>query len=166
MSKLNPKLVTRLVAAAVMASAASMASAGATTGDLVVGATLTAGCEVQAGSIGFGNIIALASSGDKTADSGSTFKVACTSGVTPTIATSTTRSMTDGTGFLPFQLSLSAGAAADDFPSTTPGNLTLTQDGTLQTITIYAKVLSANFTGANALIAGTYTQTVVVDVAY
>jgi spore coat protein U-like protein len=166
MLKLNSK-VAQVAAAAVMASAATVATAGATTGNLTVGATLTAGCTVQAGTIAFGNIIALAATGNVTADSGTTFKVACSNGAVPTIATTTTREMSDGaSAVLPFQLSMTAGAAADDFPSSSPASLSLVQDGTLKTVTIYAKVLASDFTGANAKPVGAYTQTVVVDVAY
>lgn len=167
MSKLNSKVMVRVVATAVMATASAVAGAGTAAGNLNVGATLTAGCEVQAGAIAFGSIVALASSGDKTADSGTTFKVACSAGVTPTIASSTPRTMSDGaTGSLPFQLSMTPGAGTDDFPTSTPGALTLTKDGTLQTVMVYAKVLSTSYTGANALSAGNYAQTLVVDVAY
>jgi hypothetical protein len=152
-----------------MVSATGVAVAGTTSGNLVVSATLTSGCEVQAGSIAFGSIVTLASVGDKTADSGTTFKVACSSDVTPTIASTTVRSMSDGAGtphLLPFNLSLTPGAAADDLATTTPVALTITQDGTMQTVPLYGKVLAANFTGANALPAGSYTNTMIVDVAY
>jgi spore coat protein U-like protein len=165
MSKLNSTVMARVVAAALLASAASAASAATVQGNVTVGATLTAGCQVQGGAISFGSFLALTSAGDKNADTGTSFKIACTSGVTPTISSATTREMTDGTGNLPFQLSLTAGAAADDFP-TTPGAFTFTSDGTLQTVAIYAKVLNTNFTGANALPAGVYSKTVVVDVDY
>jgi spore coat protein U-like protein len=165
MSKFNLNVLARLAAAATMASAVSAASATNVQGNVTVNATLTAGCEVQGGAIAFGSFLALASAGDKIADTGTTFKIACTSGVTPTISSATTREMTDGTGILPFQLSLSAGAAADDFP-TTPGAFTFTSDGTLRTVAIYGKVLAANFTGVKALPAGGYSKLVVVDVDY
>jgi hypothetical protein len=169
MFKFNSKALAVALAAAGMVSATGVATAASTSGNLTVSATLASGCEVQAGVIGFGSIVALASSGDKTADSGNTFKVACSNDVTPTIASTTTRSMTDGAGtphFLPFNLSMTAGAAADDMASTTPAALTITQDGTLQTVTLYAKVLASNFSGANALPSGIYSNIMVVDVAY
>lgn len=167
MSKLNSKASARVAAAVVMASSAAVATAQTASNNLTVGATLTAGCAVEAGSIAFGNIVALITTGNVTANSGTSFKVACTSGVTPTIATTTSRVMSDGaTGNLPFKLSLTAGAATDDFPSTTPGALSITQNGAMQAVTIYAKVLASDFTGANVLPVGAYAKTVVVDVAY
>jgi hypothetical protein len=166
MFKFNSKALAVALAAAGMVSATGVAMAANAPGNVVVSATLTSGCEVVDGAIGFGSLVALASTGDKTADSGVTFKVACSSDVTPTIASTTTRSMTDGAGtphLLPFNLSLTPGAAADDLASTTPAALTITQDGTLQTVTLYAKILASNFA---ALPAGIYSNTMVVDVAY
>ncbi|MDB5907542.1 MAG: hypothetical protein JWP34_1656 [Massilia sp.] len=168
MFKLNLKLAAALVAAG-MVSAAGLASAATATGNLVVSATLASGCEVQAGAISFGNITTLASTGDKVADSGTSFKVACSSDVVPTIASTTPRSMKDGAAtphLLPFNLSLTPGAAADDLPTSSPGTLAITQDGTLQTVTLHAKVLASNFSGANALPAGSYSNTMLVDVSY
>jgi hypothetical protein len=163
MSQHKVKLVTRVAAAAIIASAASTAMAGATTGDLVVGATLIAGCEVQAGSIAFGNIVALASTADKVADSGSTFRVACSNGASPTISTGSERIMKFGLNSLPFTLGLSAlGADTDTFPATATA-LVMTQNGAMQDVTIHAKVLASDF---SALPIGAYTKTVVVDVAY
>jgi hypothetical protein len=152
-----------------MVSATGVAMAATAHGNLVVSATLASGCEVQAGTISFGSIVTLASSGNQIADSGTTFKVACSSDVSPTIASTTTRSMTDGAptpSLLPFNLSMTAGAASNDLASTTPAALSITQNGALQTVTLYAKVLASNFTGVNALPAGVYSNTMVVDVAY
>ena len=169
MFKLNLKLAAALVAAG-MVSATGLASAATTaTGNLVVSATLASGCEVQDGAINFGTIITLLSSADKVANSGTSFKVACSSDVVPTIASTTARSMKDGAAtpnLLPFNLSLTLGAAADDLPSSAPGPLPITKDGTLQTVTLYAKVLASNFSGANALPAGSYSNTMLVDVSY
>lgn len=170
MSKIQKKMLVRvLLAALASASGVAMATPTTTSGNLTVGAVLQSGCEVQSGAISFGSIVTLASTPDATADSGTTFKVACSSDLSPTIASTTTRKMSDGAAtphLLPFNLSLTASAAADDFPSATPGALTTTKDGTLQTLTIYGKVLNTDFTGANALPAGTYTTTLVMDVAY
>jgi hypothetical protein len=164
------KILVGALVAAGMASMAGMAMAATASGNLVVSATLTSGCEVQAGAIAFGSFTNLASAGDKNADSGATFKVACSSDVVPTIGSDTAHSMSDGGGtpkLLPFNLSLTAGAAADDLPaSSVPVALSITKDGTLQTVTLYAKVLATNFTGVNALPANTYSRTVIVDVGY
>jgi spore coat protein U-like protein len=168
MFKLNSKVSAGIAAVVVMTSSAGVATAATASGNMAVGATLTTGCAVDAGAaIAFGNIVALISTGDVLADTGTTFKVACTTGVTPTISTITTRAMVDGSAnTLPFNLSLTAGAVADDFPSGTPGTLTLTQNGAMQTITIYGRVAVANFTGANVKPLGGYSKTVVVDVTY
>jgi spore coat protein U-like protein len=165
------KALAVALAAAGLISATGVAVAATTPGNLSMSATLVAGCEVSTGAaIDFGNIIALASTGDKTADSGATFKVACSSGVSPTISSGTTRSMTNGGApakLLPFYLSMTAGAATDDLPTSgTSQALTLTQDGTPQTLTIYGRVLSTSYTGANVLPLGSYTNTMVVNVAY
>jgi hypothetical protein len=169
MFKFNSKVLAAALVAAGMVSVTGVATATTAQGNLVVSATLASGCEVQAGAINFGSITTLASTGDKTADSGTTFKVACSSDVSPTIASTTTRSMTDGAGtphLLPFNLSLTEGAASNDLATTTPDALSITKNGTKQTVTLYAKVLASNFSGANALPAGIYSNTMVVDVAY
>jgi spore coat protein U-like protein len=168
MFKFNSKALAVALAAAGMVSATGGAMAATTPGDLVVSATLAAGCEVSTGgAINFGSITALSSTGDKTADSGTTFQVACTSGVSPTISSATTRSMSDGAGtphLLPFNLSLTAGAATGELPTSgTTQALTFTQDGTLQPVTIYSRVLASNFA---ALPAGSYTATMIMNVAY
>lgn len=166
MFKFKSKVVSGVVVAFVLAVSASSAAAAVASNDLVVSATLTSGCEVDAGAIDFGSFSNLASTGDKLADSGVTFLVACSSDVTPTISSTTVRNMANGANLLPFNLSLTAGAAADDLPTVTPGALTITQDGTLQVVTLYAKVLASNFSGANALPEGAYTRTLTVDVTY
>jgi spore coat protein U-like protein len=171
MLKFNSKVLAVALAAAGMVSATGGAMAATTSGNLVVSATLAAGCEVSTGgAISFGSIVALASTADKTADSGTTFQVACSSGVSPTISSATARSMTNGGAtpkLLPFNLSMTAGAAADDLPvSGTTQALSFTKDGTLQTVTVYGRVVASNFSGTNVLPLGSYTNTMVMDVAY
>jgi spore coat protein U-like protein len=169
MSNFNSKLLAVALTAAAMVSATGGAIAATTSGTVDVSATLAAGCEVSAGgTISFGSIVALASTGNQAANSGSTFKVACSKDVAPTIATSTTRSMADtgtGTHLLPFKLSLT-NTGTDDLGSATPTALTITQDGTPQTVTLYATILASDFSGANALPLGAYTKTMTIDVAY
>jgi spore coat protein U-like protein len=162
MSQPKAKLLTRLVAIAVLASASAAASAGDTTGSLTVNAILTAACEVSAGIIDFGTVTALASSADKAVIS-SGFTVACSTGLTPSISSVTPRAMSDGaSASLPFNLSLTAGAAASDFPAT-PTVLAMTSDGTAKTIPVHALISKAVF---GALPGGTYTTSVTVDVSY
>ncbi len=136
------------------------------TGDVLVSATLSAGCEVSAPSaaINFGTFAALTSTGDKSANSGSTFQVACSSSATPTIYSATARSMTSGGNSLPFNLCLSSCTGSNDLAAASAGDaLTITQDGTLQTVTLYGRVLATNFAG---LPTGAYSQTATVAVVY
>ena len=154
-----------------MASVAGLAAAGTVSGNVNVSATLNSACEVSAsgGAISFGGITNLLSAGDKTANSGSTFQVACSSDMSPTIYSTTARVMDDGaTGVLPFNLSLTSGAASNDLPTAQVDGvaLSITKDGTLKTVTLYAKVLASNFTGANAQPGGAYSKVVTVSVDY
>jgi spore coat protein U-like protein len=170
MFKFNSKALAAGLAAAGMVSAIGVAVAATTPGDLTMSAALVAGCEVSTGgAIDFGNITALASTADTTADSGITFQVACSSGVSPTISSATTRSMKEDAGahLLPFNLSMTPGAAANDLPTSgTTRALSFTQDGTLQTVTIYGRVVAANYSGTNVLPLGSYRNTMVMNVAY
>lgn len=136
------------------------------TGDVIVSATLSNACEVSAPSaaIDFGTFAALSSTGDKSANSGSTFQVACSTSATPTIYSASTRSMTSGASSLPFNLCLASCTGSNDLATTSAGDpLTITQDGTLQTVTLYGRTLATNFAG---LPAGAYSQTVTVAVVY
>jgi spore coat protein U-like protein len=162
----SKSLVRALVVAGLVSTAGVAMAAGSTSSTVTVDATLVSACEVSpTAAIHFGDITTLASSGDKTANSGSTFQVACSSDVAPLISTTASRIMLFGAVPLPFNLSLTSGAAADDFPPTATG-LSMTKDGTLKTVTLYGKVLAANFTGANAKIAGAYTVDLTVALAY
>ena len=140
-------------------------AAATASGTLTVDATLTAACEVSPSSaIDFGSFNALASTGNVDADSGSTFQVACTTGLAPKIYASASRSMSNGTDSLAFNLSRTAGGA-DDLASTSLGAqaITITQDGTMQDVTLHGRVLASNFA---SLSPGAYTGTVTVSVDY
>lgn len=161
----NRKIAT-LSLALVAILGSGLAVAAEDTSTLTVSATLTTACEVSAASaISFVDFAALASTGNQTANSGSTFQVACSADATPTIYASGTRSMTNGVDNLAFNLSLTAGAAANDLPSTlgTAAALTVTQDGSLHDVALYAKTDAANF---KALSSGNYTTDVTVAVVY
>ncbi|MDO8776033.1 MAG: spore coat protein U domain-containing protein [Burkholderiaceae bacterium] len=167
MLNINSKALLRglLVAGLVSGAGAAMA-VGSVSSTVTVDATLVSACEVSpTAAIHFGNITNISSAGDKLADSGSSFQVACSSDVAPLISTTAVRTMLFGAVPLPFNLSLTAGAAADDFPPTATG-LVMTKNGVLQTVTLYGRVLAANFTGENAKITGAYTVNLTVDVAY
>ena len=156
-----------LVAVAIASMVLSgVAAAGTVNSTVTVDATLVSACSVSpTAAIHFGNITSLLAAGDKTGDSGSTFQVACSSDVSPLISNADTHTMLFGAIPLPFNLSLVAGAAANDFPPTATG-LVMTKDGTLQTVTLDGKVLASNFTGTNAKAAGAYTVNLVVAVDY
>lgn len=160
------KNTVSLLALALAAAFAGAASAAEDTSTLSVSAELTTACEVSAASsIDFGSFAALLSTGDKTANSGSTFQVACSNSATPTIYVSGTREMANGANVLPFNLSLTAGAAADDLSSDSGAAdaLTVTQDGALHDVVIYGKVAATDF---QALPSGSYTTDVTVHVVY
>ena len=153
-----------LAMAAALASTASVAAEANST--MTVSAELTTACEVSAASsIDFGAFAALLSTGDKTADSGSTLPVACSNSATPTIYASGTRTMVNGANSLPFNLSLSSGAAADDLGTDagTADTFTWTPDGALHDVVIYGMVAATDF---QALPSGSYTTDVTVHVVY
>jgi spore coat protein U-like protein len=160
-------LASTLALGAAAMSGSSMAATSSST--VTVAATLVDGCEVTpTASISFGNIVTLLSTVSATANSGTTFKVACSNGATPLIYTLDPHVMVDvatGLESVPFNLSLTSGAPTDTI-STTPTSFTLTQNGELQTVTLYAKVLAANFTGANARTSGAYTVNLIMSVDY
>lgn len=166
MLKFNSKALVRVLMVAGLVSGTGVAVAGTANSTVTVDATLVSACEVStAAAIHFPEITSLSSAGDVTANSGTSFQVACSSDVSPLISTTATRTMLFGAIPLPFNLSLTAGAAADDFPATATG-LVMTQDGTLKTVTLYGRVPAANFTGANAKAAGAYTVPLTVAVSY
>jgi spore coat protein U-like protein len=158
-------LVAAVLAAISVSGAAIAATADST---VTVSATLTTACEVSpTASISFGSFAALQSTGDKTANSGSSFKVACSASATPAIYAVGTRSMANGVDTLPFNLSLTSGAASNDLssdsgaPSSMPGSFV--QDGSLHDVVLYAKTYASDF---KALPSGAYTTNVTVSVAY
>jgi spore coat protein U-like protein len=159
-----------LLAAAVASIALSGVTGAATqTGNLTVSATLTSACSVSPSpSISFASFSTLAGV-DQTADSGTSLQVACSTGLTPVMFVSGTRTMVDGGGGNPitFNLSLTAGAIADDLaiaigPATSFG---LTQDGAPHAVHLYARVPLANFASK---VAGAYATEapLVVTVSY
>lgn len=134
---------------------------------LTVDALLTSACEVSsAAAISFGTFSTLAAV-DQTADSGSTFTVACSVDMAPTIFATGTRTIINGANTLAFNLSLTSGAAADDLPATLAlaAPLTVVQDGTTKVVALYARLAKANF---GSLPAGAYANgsAVTVSVLY
>jgi spore coat protein U-like protein len=153
----NKKFGSMVLAAAAVSFSGGAVAATEASSSLGVDGTLVAACEVSsAATIAFGSVIALASTTAPSADTGTTFQVACSADATPRIYASGTRTLVEGSNSIPFNLSLTSGAANDDLPSTSQGAtaLTMTQDGTLKTVPIYARLPTANF---QALESGTYT---------
>lgn len=166
--KMFMKQQVGLVAVAIASMAISgVAAAAAADSTMTVSATLTSGCIVSSASaIGFGSFTALAVTGDKTADSGSTFQVACSNSATPTISSATTRQMANGSNVLPFSLSVVSAGGTDLSAVSTAGSSlpgTYVQDGDLHDVVIYAKTLASNF---KSLPSGAYTADMTVSVTY
>ena len=159
-----------LLAAAVASTALSGVTGAATqTGNLTVSATLTSACSVSAApAISFASFSTLAGV-DQTADTGSSLQVACSAGLTPVMFVPGTRTMVDGGGLNPiaFNLSLTAGAVADDLAIAIGPALSfgLTQDGAAHAVVLYARVRLANFATKAA---GAYTtaEPLAVTVSY
>jgi spore coat protein U-like protein len=165
---MNAKITKLALAIGAMLIAGSAISATVNS-TLTANLTLTSACEVSpASSIDFGSKVALASVEAATSSTASTFQVACSADATaPTIYAAATRLMQiggEGTG-IPFNLSLSAGAAADDLPSVLGSAVplgALTQDGAFHDVVIYGKAPNS----WAALPSGAYTGTVLVTVVY
>ncbi len=151
------KLSVLAAAVAAMSMSGVASAAGTATSTLTVNATLTSACTVSATptiSFVFG-----AQDTSATANTVSTFQVACSSDLSPTIYASGTRAMVNGASTMPFNLSLTSGAVADDLPLASPGvplPVSFVQDGTLKDVVLYASVAPAAFRG---LAGGSYTVT-------
>ncbi len=130
------------------------------------GALAVPTCTVASGAtLAFGTIVALASTGDVTSNSGSSFWVNCTSDVTaaPTLYSDTGRTLMSGGNSLPFALSAMAPGGIE-LPSTSPGTaLGITRNGSNQTVTLHGKVRAADF---KALPSGSYSQLITLTVEY
>lgn len=145
--------ISLMALAVVSALGCGTAAAVDASGTLTVNATLTTACEINTGgTIGFGTFNALASGGTKNANSGTTFKVACSQdAVAPKIYSATARQMINGTNVVPFTLSfVSSGGAS--LPAATPGTaIGITQDGTMKDVVLYGQLLPADYQGKKSL---------------
>lgn len=128
---------------------------------------LAQSCTVASGAtLAFSGIVALASTGNQTTDTGQSLQVACDSSVTGTLRlySGTPRVMSNGAHSLPFNLSLTSGAAGNDLSTISPGTpFNITRDGQLQTVTLYAKIFAQDF---KALPAGLYSASITLTVEY
>lgn len=115
--------------------------------------------------LSFGNVVALASTGDVTTNNGSSFWVNCTSDVanTPALYSATPRAMMSGSNSLPFALSAVTPGGAE-LATTSPGtSIGVTRNGSNQTVTLHGKMRAADF---KALPSGSYSRSVTLTVEY
>lgn len=160
---------TKLALAIAAMTMAGGAWAAEVTNTLTANLELTSACEVSPTStINFPSRVALASSLAAEASTVSTFQVACSASATaPKIYAAATREMQIGGAgsAIPFNLSLTAGAAADDLPSTSGTAATIagfTQDGAFHDVVIHG-MASNNWA---TFVSGSYTETVLVTIVY
>lgn len=160
------KAILGAVAAALLLVATGT-TATDVTGTVNVSATLTSACEVSASgaAISFGSIAALASTGDKEANSGSSFKVACSSSVSSVkYYSGTSRTLLKDSDSIVFDLCTAACNGSNSLDTASPGQtLAITKDGSLQNVPLYGKISASAFAGKPA---GAYSQTVTVTVSY
>jgi hypothetical protein len=123
------------------------AVAGTTASSITASATLEDSCTVSDAAMSFTNSAALLTTPDQTADTGTTLKVACTTGSSPTIWSSSPRILESGTDSFAFNLSQESGAAFDDLPNDSPGQAIsgYIADGTEKVVLLYGKILTSNF---------------------
>jgi hypothetical protein len=115
--------------------------------------------------ISFGAIPALASTGDITANSGTTLWVNCTSDVTstPSLYSATPRTLTSSWGSLPFNLSIVSPTGAE-LASAPPGTLlSITRNGSNQVVTLHGMVSAYDF---RSLPSGNYSRVLALTVEY
>jgi hypothetical protein len=114
--------------------------------------------------LSFGAVVALASTGDVTTNSGSSLWVNCTSEVAAAPALySATRTLLSGSNSLPFALSIVSPGGAE-LPTASPGaQLGLTRNGSNQIVTLYGKILATNF---QSLSPGMYSRSITLTLEY
>jgi hypothetical protein len=157
-SRSSPSRLTwRTVRIRALGAAMAFSAAGA----------LAQSCTVAPGAtLAFPTIAALASTHNQTTDTGQSFKLACDSSVAGILRLSsdTPRAMNYGAYSLPFNLSLSSGAANNDLSTFSPGTqFTVARDGQPQTVVLYAKIFARDF---KALPAGRYSASIMLTVDY
>ena len=141
-------------------------AAGTATGVMTTTATLQDSCTVSAATMTFPGFAALSSTADQTADTAGSLLIACTTGTTPTIWSDSTRELSGAGGTIAFNLSQTAGAAADNLPTVTGSAESIvgyTSTGAEIAVPLYGKILATNFGGKAA---GAYTADITVSVNY
>jgi spore coat protein U-like protein len=123
-------------------------------------------CTVASGAtLSFGAVVALASTGNVTANSGTTFWINCTADVTatPALYSASTRTLVSGGKTLPFALS-AASAGGTELPTTSPGTApAIAKNGTNQTVPLYGRITASNF---KSLPSGFYSTSITLTVEY
>jgi spore coat protein U-like protein len=123
-------------------------------------------CTVATGAtLSFGAVVALASTGDVTTNSGGSFWINCTPDVSaaPSLYSATPRALTSGGNSLPFALSAVTPGGAE-LPTASPGaSLAFTRDGTNQTVTLHGRLSSIHF---RSLPAGGYARSIALTLEY
>jgi spore coat protein U-like protein len=165
MNRIGTKALPRGGIAA-LALAVGMGAQAQTT--LNVSATLQEGCEVVSASaaLSFGTFTPLDSTGDRLANTGSSFQVRCTSNASPSLYATGTRKLTKGGDEIGFLLSANPVAVADDLPSTLATALPLTslaKDGTAETVTLYGRVRVDNYSNKPG---GAYSSAITLQLVY
>ena len=123
------------------------AVAGTATSTLTVSSSVVASCTVSSATMAFTSSAGLLSTADQTADTGTTLKVACTTGTAPTIWSSSPRFLVNAADSFAFNLSQVSGATIDDLPYTAPGDPVsgYIADGSEKVVPLYGKILAVNF---------------------
>jgi len=115
--------------------------------------------------LSFGAVVVLASTGDVTTNSGSSFWVNCNSDVaaSPALYSSTPRTLLSGGNSLLFALSIVSPGGVE-LPTTSPGaQLGLIRNGSNQMVTLHGKILAANF---QSLAPGMYSRSITLTLEY
>lgn len=141
------------------------AVAGTATGTLTVSSTLINSCIVSSATMDFTNAAALLGTADQTTDTGTSLKVACTTGTSPTIWSSSSRFLVNGSDSFAFNLSQVSGATVDDLPKVAPGDPIsgYVADGSEKVVPLYGKILAANFGDQPGKL---YTASIIVNIDY
>jgi hypothetical protein len=128
---------------------------------------LAQSCTVASGAtLSFPPVVALASSGNPSTDSGQSFKISCDASVVTTLRlySASPRVMTNSAYILPFNLSLNSGASSDDLATGSPGTpVSILRDGQAHAVILYAKILAQNF---RSLPGGFYSTSVTLTLEY
>lgn len=180
--KFKSPLIALTAAVAAAGISFSATAAGTLSGTVGVQVTISEGCTVgngdtssssnNWGSIDFGTYADLTSVIDGTvlgSDGSSTVSVTCTSGLSPTLSldgglygSSTLRNMSSGSAQIPYRLYSNSARSTEIAIN---GSVSLSADGTSQSVPIYARILPSD-QSTTAPASGTYADTVTATLAW